>query len=100
MSEVVRPGSGLCPLIDDLPAEIRLQIYEYVLFENGSFFALDDEEGNSVPTLFPKLRAPPKRREPERIIHQNDEAQHATAVSDDRRKGGNIMALLLTSKFM
>lgn len=94
MSEVVHPGLGLCPLIDTLPTEIRIQIYEYILFENGSFFALDDEEGKSVPTLFPKLRAPPKRREP--APRNNDEVQ---AISRGPRKG-NIMPLLLTSKQM
>lgn len=95
MSEVVQPGLAQCPLIDDLPAEIRIQIYEYVLFENGCFFALDVEEGNSVPALFPKLRAPPKRRDPTR--HSQDEV--AQAPSDGRRKG-NVLALLLTNKFM
>lgn len=95
MPTVVRSGSALCPLIEDLPAEIRLQIYEYVLFENGSFFALDDEEGNSVPTLFPKLRAPPTRRNLQHFLPPADEAQHG-----GRRKEGSIMALLLTSKFM
>lgn len=84
--------SASCPLLDNLPTEIRIQIYEYILFENGSFFALDDEEGNSVPTLFPKLRAPPKQREPAQ--QDNDEAQ---AISRGPRKG-NIMSLLLTSK--
>lgn len=94
MSEVVHPRTDLCPLIDSLPTEIRIQIYEYILFENGSFFALDDEEGNSVPTLFPKLRAPPKRREPAQGDH--DETK---AISRGPRKG-NIMSLLLTSKQM
>ncbi|KAJ4424461.1 hypothetical protein N0V82_000785 [Gnomoniopsis sp. IMI 355080] len=92
MSEVVHPGSGSCPLIDNLPTEIRIQIYEYILFENGSFFALDDEEGNSVPTLFPKLRAPPKRRG--LAEQENGEAR---AISRGPRKG-NIMSLLLTNK--
>lgn len=94
MSEVVHPRPDLCPLIDTLPTEIRIQIYEYILFENGSFFALDDEEGNSVPTLFPKLRAPPKRREPAQGDH--DETK---ALGRGPRKG-NIMSLLLTSKQM
>lgn len=94
MNEVVHPRTDLCPLIDTLPTEIRIQIYEYILFENGSFFALDDEEGNSVPTLFPKLRAPPKRREPAQEDH--DETK---ALSRGPRKG-NIMSLLLTSKQM
>lgn len=92
MSEVVHSGSTSCPLIDTLPTEIRIQIYEYILFENGSFFALDDEEGNSVPALFPKLRAPPKGREPAQ--RHNDEVQ---AVGRGPRKG-NIMSLLLTSQ--
>lgn len=94
MSEVVHPGSGLCPLIDILPTEIRIQIYEYVLFENGSFFSLDDEEGNSVPTLFPKLRAPSKRGAPARR-----EVDEVPASSDGQRKG-NILSLLLTSRQM
>ncbi|CAN8103611.1 unnamed protein product [Discula destructiva] len=93
MSMVTRPGLGLCPLMDDLPAEIRIQIYEVLLFENGSFFALDDEEGNSVPTLFPKLRAPPRRKVPA----TRQDGDDLPAPSDSRRTG-NIMALLLISK--
>lgn len=100
MSGVARPGLGLCPLIDVLPVEIRVQIYEYILFENGSFFALDDEEGNSVPILFPKLRPPPRKSEPEHSIHQCADAQGATVSGDGRRKGGNIMSLLLASKLV
>lgn len=94
MSEVVRPGAS-SPLIDVLPLEIRLQIYEYLLFENGNFFSLDDEEGNSVPTLFPKLRAPPRRKP---IVACTQDPQ---VPSPDRRSSrGNIMSLLLTSKKM
>lgn len=94
MSEVVHRGTDLYPLIDILPTEIRIQIYEYILFENGSFFALDDEEGNSVPTLFPKLRAPPKRRD---LAEQDGDK--TKAISRGPRKG-NILSLLLTSKQM
>lgn len=107
MSEVVARSGGVCPLLSALPVEIRLQIYDYVLFENGNFFSLDDEEGNSVPTLFPKLRAPP-RKQPPRLA--------AAAATRPRRRsshaldppaadphppvaaGGNIMSLFLTSK--
>lgn len=93
MSELVRPGA--CPLIDRLPLEIRIQIYEYVLFEGGSFFSLDGEEGNSVPTLFPKLRAPPRRRP---LVEGRGDPQ--APGSGRRSNGGNIMSLLLTSKQM
>lgn len=93
MSELVRPGA--CPLIDRLPLEIRIQIYEYVLFESGSFFSLDGEEGNSVPTLFPKLRAPPRRRP---LVEGRGDPQ--APGSGRRSNAGNIMSLLLTSKQM
>lgn len=93
MSEPVRPGD--CSITDVLPLEIRLQIYEYVLFESGSFFSLDGEEGNSVPTLFPKLRAPPRRRS---VFRGRQDPQ--TPGSGRRSNEGNIMSLLLTNRQM
>lgn len=93
MSEVIQTGA--CPLIDALPVEIRIQIYESILFENGSFFSLDDEEGNSVPTLFPKLRAPPKRTDQQPVVEDGD-----PQGTGPGRGTGNIMALLLSNKQM
>lgn len=104
MSEVVvQTGAGdggdcgICPLLDALPVEIRIQIYEYILFENGNFFSIDDDdEGKSVPTLFPKLRAPPKTVQTE---HVEMTSPRISDVLSTTRKG-NIMSLLLTSKQM
>lgn len=74
--------------------EIRIHIYEYILFENGNFFSLDDEEGRSIPTLFPKLRSPPKKR---CGLH---EAERPHAAGSQENGSGNIMSLLLTSNKM
>lgn len=106
MSELVARSGGICPLLAALPLEIRIQIYDYVLFENGNFFSLDDEEGNSVPTLFPKLRAPPKHRkprpqtlEPAAPAEQPEHAEHVAGGFPIPRTG-NIISLLLTNKQM
>lgn len=107
MSEVVPAvHRALCPLLDTLPIEIRMQIYEYILFENGSFFSLDDEqEGNSVPTLFPKLRAPPRPRAARRqnvgsSTENGQQPQDPQRTAPNRDNSGNIMALLTVSKQM
>lgn len=98
MGEMVHHAVA-CPLIDALPVEIRVQIYEYMLFENGSFFSLEDEEGNSVPTLFPKLRAPSKKRgQPPVLSVTGGGARDPQAIGSGRR--GNIMSLLLVNKQM
>lgn len=97
MSEVVARSGGICPLLATLPVEIRIQIYDYVLFENGNFFSLDDEEGNSVPTLFPKLRAPEKPRK-RRQLQSLEPADPQVASRLAIPRTGNIMSLLLTSK--
>lgn len=93
MSEVLQAAA--CPLIDALPVEIRIQIYEPILFENGRFFSLDDEEGNSVPTLFPKLRAPARRRDQQPVVEDGDPQRTGPG-----RGMGNIMSLLLSNKQM
>lgn len=106
MSEVVYAGA--CSLIDALPVEIRVQIYEYILFENGSFFSLEDEEGNSVPTLFPKLRAPPKKKGHQPLLSvagggATDPQAIGSGRSSEEGYGngqGNIMSLLLINKQM
>ncbi|KAL1873847.1 hypothetical protein Daus18300_003719 [Diaporthe australafricana] len=92
MSDQIGNYTGPCPFQDLLPVEIRIHIYEYILFENGNFFSLDDEEGKSVPTLFPKLRSPPKKR---CGLH---EAERPHAAGSQDNGNGNIMSLLLTSK--
>lgn len=107
MSEVVaRSGGVICPLLSALPVEIRLQIYDYVLFENGNFFSLDDEEGNSVPTLFPKLRAPPRKQPPRLAAAATRPRRRSSHALDPPAAdphpsvaaGGNILSLFLTSK--
>lgn len=87
------PGyhTGPCPFQDVLPVEIRIHIYEYILFENGNFFSLDYEEGRSIPTLFPKLRSPPKKK---CGLH---DAERPHAAGSQHNGTGNIMPLLLTS---
>lgn len=94
--------SGACPLLDALPAEIRIQIYEYLLFENGSFFSLGDEEGNSIPTLFPKLRAPPRPIAPpvQPDFGLDPQAAALCCRNSSNSSRGSIMSLLLTSKQM
>lgn len=94
MSDRLGNYTGPCPFQDMLPVEIRIHIYEYILFENGNFFSLDDEEGRSVPTLFPKLRSPPKKR---CRLH---EAERPHAAGSQHGGSGNIMSLLLTSNKM
>ncbi|KAK7707527.1 hypothetical protein SLS64_007046 [Diaporthe eres] len=91
MSDRLGNYTGPCPFQDMLPVEIRIHIYEYILFENGNFFSLDDEEGRSIPTLFPKLRSPPKKR-----CGLHDAERPHEAGSQDNGSG-NIMSLLLTS---
>lgn len=109
MSEIIHGAP--CPLIDALPVEIRVQIYEYVLFENGSFFSLDDEqEGKSVPTLFPKLRAPPRQktaRQRRDVVNATEDEegqqqgrQDPLCTGPNRGNSGNIMTLLTVSKQM
>lgn len=107
MSEVVARSGGIpiCPLLSALPVEIRLQIYDYVLFENGNFFSLDDEEGNSVPTLFPKLRAPPRKQPPRAAPATRPRRRSSHALDPPAADphppvaaGGSIMSLFLTSK--
>lgn len=102
MSKMIARSDGICPLLSALPVEIRLQIYDYVLFENGNFFSLDDEEGNSVPTLFPKLRAPRTRhqRRPRQTLERPDSQVANDARGIRTSRNGNIMSLLLTSKQM
>lgn len=94
MSDKLGNYTGPCPFQDMLPVEIRIHIYEYILFENGNFFSLDDEEGRSIPTLFPKLRSPPKKR---CRLH---EAERPHAAGSQVNGSGNIMSLLLTSNKM
>lgn len=94
MSDKLGNYTGPCPFQDMLPVEIRIHIYEYILFENGNFFSLDDEEGRSIPTLFPKLRSPPKKR---CGLH---EAERPHAAGSQLNGSGNIMSLLLTSNKM
>lgn len=94
MSDKLGNYTGPCPFQDMLPVEIRIHIYEYILFENGNFFSLDDEEGRSIPTLFPKLRSPPKKR---CGLH---EAERPHAAGSQANGSGNIMSLLLTSNKM
>lgn len=94
MSDRLGNYTGPCPFQDMLPVEIRIHIYEYILFENGNFFSLDDEEGRSIPTLFPKLRSPPKKR-----CGLHDAERPHEAGSQDNGSG-NIMSLLLTSNKM
>ncbi|ROV95108.1 hypothetical protein VSDG_05847 [Cytospora chrysosperma] len=84
--------TGAGPFLDAIPVEIRIHIFESILFENGNFFSLGDEEGKSVPTLFPKLRAPLKDR------GQQRGARGPRSVDSERKGRGNIMSLLLTSK--
>ncbi|KAH8773450.1 hypothetical protein F5883DRAFT_547829 [Diaporthe sp. PMI_573] len=91
MSDKLGNYTGPCPFQDTLPVEIRIHIYEYILFENGNFFSLDYEEGRSIPTLFPKLRSPPKKR----CGLHDAERPHAAGSQDNG--SGNIMPLLLTS---
>ncbi|PSR80037.1 hypothetical protein BD289DRAFT_485239 [Coniella lustricola] len=107
MSEVGRVGRAACPFVDVLPAEIRVQIYEYLLFEHGNFFSLDDEEGVSVPTLFPKLRAPLKRnrhhrqqQQQQRQLSQGDPDGGEKQQRRERTCKGNILPLLLTNKLI
>ena len=94
MSDKLGNYTGPCPFQDMLPVEIRIHIFEYILFEHGNFFSLEDEEGRSIPTLFPKLRAPPKPR------GQRRESREPQRADRDRDGRGNIMSLLLTSKRM
>ncbi|KUI53318.1 hypothetical protein VP1G_00570 [Cytospora mali] len=91
MSDRIGNYTGTCPFLDAVPVEIRIHIFQYILFEDGNFFSLDDEEGKSVPTLFPKLRAPPKCR------GQRRESRESQAGDDKHNGCGNIMSLLLTS---
>lgn len=94
MGDRIGQYEGVGPFLDAVPVEIRIHIFEYILFENGNFFSLDDEEGISVPILFPKLRAPLQSR------GQQREAREPHAVDGERNFRGNIMSLLLTSKKM
>ncbi|KAF3766550.1 hypothetical protein M406DRAFT_330357 [Cryphonectria parasitica EP155] len=99
---------GTCPLLDKLPTEIRVQIYEYILFENGNFFSLDDDdEGMSVPTLFPKLRAPPtpppqriRRRRRRRQQDERRRDEQEVQPTNEIRPESNIMSLLLTNRLI
>lgn len=93
MSDKLGNYTGSCPFQDILPVEIRIHIYEYILFENGNFFSLDYEEGRSIPTLFPKLRSPPKKCG----LH---DAERPHAAGSQHNGTGNIMPLLLTSQKM
>jgi hypothetical protein len=86
--------TGAGPFLDAIPVEIRIHIFESILFENGNFFSLGDEEGKSVSTLFPKLRAPLKGRDQQRG------PRGPRSVDGERKCRGNIMPLLLTSKKM
>lgn len=99
MSDRIGNYTDACPFLDVVPVEIRIHIFEYILFENGNFFSLDDEEGNSVPTLFPKLRAPLNSRDQR---HHAPEPQAVVVDGGGRRPGvrGNVMSLLLTSQKM
>lgn len=80
--------SGTCYFLDALPVEMRIHIYEYILFEKGNFFSLDGEVGNSVAHLFPKLRSPKSRRS----------AIGAGEPLETGRNHGGISSLLLTSR--
>ncbi|KAJ9149950.1 hypothetical protein NKR23_g4025 [Pleurostoma richardsiae] len=77
---------GTCPILGALPFELRQQIYSYALFSDGSFFSLDDEEGVSLPTRFPKVRPQSPSRPPQDWYKRK------------RRRRKNAVSLMLTCR--